>query len=145
MKDAICTGIGIAGSAIAALFGGWDRALQALIIFMIIDYITGIVVAAVFKKSSKTENGALESKAGWQGLCRKGATLLFVLIAAQLDMVIGTNYIRDAVCIGFMANELISITENAGTMGLPLPAVIKKAIEILTNKSEKEGNTNENK
>lgn len=65
-------------------------------------------------------------------------TLLFVLIAYRLDLVIGTNYIRDAVIIGFVANELISIVENAGLMGLPLPQIITKAIDVLTKKSEEE-------
>lgn len=63
-------------------------------------------------------------------------TLLFVLIAYRLDLVIGVNYIRDAVIIGFIANELISIVENAGLMGLPLPDAINKAIDVLTQKSD---------
>ena len=70
-------------------------------------------------------------------------TLFFVLIAYRLDLVIGTNYIRDTVIIGFIANELISIVENAGLMGIPLPAVIQKGIDILTSKAdqpEKEAN-----
>ena len=66
------------GSALASLFGGWDAALKTLIIFMAIDYITGLIVAGVFKTSEKTENGALESRAGWKGLCRTGVTLLGV-------------------------------------------------------------------
>lgn len=70
-------------------------------------------------------------------------TLLFVLIAYRLDLAIGVNYIRDAVVIGFIANELISIVENAGLMGLPLPTVITKAIDILTKKSESEDKQNE--
>jgi len=78
----------------------------------------------------------LESKAGWKGLCKKGMTLLFVLIAYRLDIAIGTSYIRDAVIIGFMANELISIVENAGLMGLPLPAIINKAIDVLQSKGK---------
>lgn len=105
---------------------------------MIIDYISGIIVAGVFKNSTKTSTGALESKAGWKGLCRKGMTLLFVLVAHRLDLAIGCSYIRDAVVIGFMANELISIVENSGLMGLPLPAVITKAIDILKQKADKE-------
>lgn len=77
----------------------------------------------------------MESRAGWKGLCRKGVTLLFVLIAYRLDLALGVNYIRNAVIIGFMANELISITENAGLMGIPLPTVIQNAIEVLTRKA----------
>lgn len=136
MKEMICTGIGVVGGAIAALFGGWDASLIALLLFMAIDYVSGLVVAGVFHKSKKSENGALESKAGWKGLAKKAMTLLFVLIAHQLDVVIGVGYIRDAVIIGFMANELISIVENAGLMGLPLPAAVTKAVDVLTNKAD---------
>lgn len=140
MKEGICTGIGVVGGVIATAFGGWDEALVTLIIFMVIDYLSGLLVAGVFHNSKKTESGTLESRAGWKGLCRKCVTLLFVLIAYRLDLAIGVNYIRDAVIIGFMANELISIVENAGLMGIPLPAVIQNAIDVLTKKSTtKEG------
>lgn len=138
MKDGICVGIGVVGGCIASLFGGWDSALVTLILFMGIDYLSGLVVAGVFHKSKKTDSGTLESRAGWQGLCRKGMTLLFVLIGHRLDLAIGVSYIRDTVIIGFLANELISIVENAGLMGLPLPSGISKAIDILTQKAEGE-------
>lgn len=139
MKQFICTMIGAVGSGIAALFGGWDTGLVSLLIFMGLDYVSGLVVAGVFHKSNKTDTGSLESKAGWKGLCRKCMTLVFVLVAYRLDLVIETNYIRDAVIIAFMANELISLVENAGLMGIPLPAVITKAIDILQKKAEKDG------
>ncbi len=139
MKNTICTTIGAAGGAVAAFFGGWDTGLVTLVIFMCIDYVSGLVVAGVFHNSKKTTSGALESKAGWKGLCRKGMSLLFVLIAYRLDLAIGSNYIRDAVIIGFIVNETISIVENAGLMGVPLPKVINKAIDILTSKSEEKG------
>lgn len=138
MKRIVCTTIGAVGSGIAALFGGWDTGLVSLLIFMALDYVSGLVVAGVFHRSNKTNTGSLESKAGWKGLCRKCMTLVFVLVAYRLDLVIGTNYIRDAVIIAFMANELISLVENAGLMGIPLPAVITKAIDILQKKSESE-------
>lgn len=139
MKEGICFVTGAVGSFIASLFGGFDAAMVTLLIFMAVDYISGMIVAGVFKKSQKTKNGALESGAGWKGLCRKGMTLVIVLIAVRLDMVIKTNYIRDMVCIAFIANETISIIENAGLMGVPVPAVITKAIEVLKEKSEREG------
>lgn len=140
MKEGLCTGIGVVGGFIASLFGGWDASLITLLMFMAIDYISGLIVAGVFHNSNKTETGTLESKAGWKGLCRKCMTLLFVLIAYRLDLALGVAYIRDAVIIGFIANELISIVENAGLMGLPLPAVITKAIDVLTKKAtESEG------
>ena len=139
MKSLITTIFGVIGAFITSLFGGWDAALTTLVIFMAIDYATGLIVAGVFHNSSKTESVALESRAGWKGLCRKGMTLLIVLIACRLDLVMNTTFVRDAVIIGYIANETISIIENAGLMGLPIPAVITKAIEILTKKTEKEG------
>lgn len=138
MKEGLCTGVGVVGGFITSLFGGWDAALITLLMFMVIDYISGLIVAGVFHNSNKTETGTLESKAGWKGLCRKCMTLLFVLIAYRLDLALGVAYIRDAVIIGFMANELISIVENAGLMGLPLPSVITKAIDVLTKKASEE-------
>lgn len=137
MKEMICTGIGVVGSVIASLFGGFDAALVTLLIFMGVDYITGLIVAGVFHNSEKTENGTLESRAGWKGLCRKGVTLLVVLVGCRLDLVMGSNFIRDAVVIAFVANETISIIENAGLMGIPIPSVISKAIEVLKKNAEK--------
>ncbi len=142
MKNGICTVIGIFGSFIASLFGGWDTALATLMIFMAVDYVTGLTVAGVFKASKKTDTGTLESHAGWKGLCKKGVTLLIVLVAYRLDLVMGSSFIRDAVIIAFIANETISIIENAGFMGIPIPAVIKNAIEVLKTKAESEGEDN---
>ena len=138
MKTEICSIIGAIGAAISSFFGGWGTGLTTLVFFMAVDYISGLVVAGVFHNSKKTDTGALESRAGWKGLCRKCMTFIYVLIAYRLDLAIGTNYIRDAVIIAFMVNELISITENAGLMSLPLPDAIKKAIDILQSKG-KEG------
>lgn len=135
-KNIICTILGVIGAAISNLFGGWDAALTTLIIFMAIDYASGIIVAGVFHKSSKSDTGGLNSHIGWQGICRKGITLAIVLIACRLDLLIGTSYIKDAVIIAFCANELISIVENAGLMGLPIPNVIIKAIDVLKEKSD---------
>lgn len=136
MKEGLCTMVGIIGSFIVSLFGGFDAALATLILFMGIDYVSGLIVAGVFHKSNKSETGALESRAGWKGLCRKGMTLIVVLIAVRLDLIIGTTYVRDAVCLAFIANETISIIENAGIMGVPIPAVLMKAIEILKDKQD---------
>lgn len=140
MKNGILTTIGVIGGFVASLFGGWTSSLTTLIIFMGIDYVTGLIVAGVFHSSEKTETGALESRAGWKGLIRKGMTLLMVLIAAQLDLVMQTSFIKDAVIIAYIANETISIIENAGLMGLPIPTTIVKAIEVL---KKKEGEMNE--
>lgn len=91
---------GTVGSFVISLFGGWDSTLQTLLLFMFMDWFTGgIILPAVFKKSPKSENGALESRAGFKGLCRKGMILFYILIAARLDLLLGTSYIRDAACI----------------------------------------------
>lgn len=104
---------------------------------MAVDYVSGLIVAGVFKNSTKTDSGALESRVGWKGLCRKGMVFFYVLIAYRLDLMIGTNYIRDMVVIGFAANELISITENAGLMGVPLPEKVRWAIDVLQGREKK--------
>lgn len=139
MKNGLCSYIGIVGGIISAFFGGWNAALTTLVIFMAIDYLTGIIVAGVFHKSRKTDTGALESYTGFKGLVRKGIQLLVVLIACRLDLLIGgASFIRDAVVIAFITNETISIMENAGLMGVPMPKPIMKAIEILKTKEESE-------
>ncbi len=132
--------LGAIGSFIAQLFGGWTSDLATLIIFMGIDFLMGFLIAAIWKKSGKSENGALSSWSAWKGLCRKCISLLFVLIAYRLDMALGVSYIRTAVIIAFIVNELISIVENAGIMGVPIPGVIAKAIDILKQKSEDNAN-----
>ena len=136
MKNAICTAVGLTGSFIASLFGGWTASLTTLIIFMMVDYFSGLIVAGVFHNSPKTETGALESRAGFKGLIRKFMILIFVLIGYRLDVAVGTTYIRDAVCIAFIANELLSIVENAGLMGIPIPQVLTKALDVLQKKKE---------
>lgn len=128
--------VGSVGGIIASMFGGWTSALTTLLIFMCIDYVTGLITAGIFHKSQKTETGSLESRAGFKGLCRKGMILLMVLVGHRLDLAVGGTYIRDAVCIAFIANETISIVENAGLMGVPIPAVLINAIDILKRKSE---------
>lgn len=137
MKENIfVTIIGVIGGAISTVFGGWSASMTTLLIFMGIDYITGLIVAGVFNNSPKTKSGALESRAGWKGLFRKCVTLLMVLIACRLDMVLNTTFIRDCVVIAYIANETISIIENAGLMGIPIPSVIVKAIDVLKSKAE---------
>ena len=137
MKNLVCISIGMVGAAVSTMLGGWSEALTTLLICMVIDYITGLVVAGVFHNSPKTATGALESNAGLKGLFRKAVMLLFVLIGHRLDVAVGTTYIRDAVCIAFISNEVISLVENAGLMGVPIPEVITNAIDVLKNKEAK--------
>ena len=138
MKQYLCTAVGMLGAGLAWAFGGWDTALIALLICMGVDYVSGSVVALVFHKSTKTETGAYNSAYGLKGLCKKGLMLLFVLVAVQIDKILGLAYIRDAVCIGFCTNEIISIIENLGLAGIPMPAVVRKALEQLQKKQDEE-------
>ena len=134
--------LGVVGGAISSYLGGWDTALQTLIIFMALDYITGLMVAGIFHKSDKTPGGGLESRAGFKGLCRKGMVLLIVLVACRLDLLTGTDFIRDSCVVAFVVNEAISIIENAGLMGVPIPAVITRTLEALKAKEEGGSETN---
>jgi toxin secretion/phage lysis holin len=139
--NVICAFIGAVGAGIASMFGGMDAALITLMIFILIDYVTGLIVAGVFHRSPKTENGALESKAGLKGLLRKGGMLLMVLIACRLDLMLGAHFIRDACVIALISNEALSIIENMGLMGVPIPKPVINAIEVLkdrANEDEKE-------
>lgn len=131
MKQMICTVLGLAGSMLAAAFGGWDTALIALVICMGVDYVSGSIVALVFHNSRKSETGAYNSTYGLKGLCKKGLTLLFVIVAVQVDRLMGSEYVRDAVCIGFCTNEVLSIVENLGLAGVPMPQAVVKALEQL--------------
>lgn len=135
-KAAIMTGAGVIGGMISQAFGGWDAALISLLFFMAVDYLSGLIVAGVFQASDKSASGSLSSVACWQGLLKKGMTLIIVLVAARLDIVLGTAFVRDAVVIAYIVNETISIIENAGLMGLPVPDVIMSAIEQLQGKNE---------
>lgn len=130
---------GAVGALLVQLFGGWTTDLQTLIIFMAVDFAMGLIIAGVFNKSTKTETGSLNSSVGFKGLCKKGVALLFVLVANRLDKTMNVDYIRNAVIIAFIVNETISIFENAGTMGIPIPKIMKKAIEVLKDKTESEG------
>ena len=131
MKEWICMIAGIVGGFITTLLGGWDSALVTLIVFMGVDFFTGVVTAAM-GRSKHTDSGGLSSKAGWFGLAKKVCTLLLIAVAVRMDILLGTTYIRDAVCISFCLNELLSIVENTSLMGVPFPPVIKKAIVLQT-------------
>lgn len=137
MKETVCGILGVIGSAVVHYFGGIDTVLIVLCVFMALDYISGIVVATVFKKSPKTESGKAKSSASLKGLFKKLFMLLLVGVAHLLDIVLGINLIRSGLVIAFVANETISIIENAGLMGIPIPKVLRDAIEILNEQEDK--------
>ena len=134
MKETFCTLLGILGSAVSWAFGGWDAALTALTICMAVDYISGSLVALVFHNSNKSETGSYNSTYGLKGLCKKCMMLLFVVVAVQADNLTGGDFVRDAVCIGFCTNEILSIVENLGLAGIPMPQAVVKALEQLQEK-----------
>ncbi len=129
--------LGVAGSTvITVLWGGWTQPMTVLCILMALDYASGVAVALVFQRSPKTATGGASSAVGFKGLLRKLFLILIVAAAYQIDKVIGTNYLRDAVAIAFIANEALSLIENAGLMGVPIPKVLLRGIDALKAKSE---------
>lgn len=136
----LCSAVGAIGSVIAKALGGWDNAVITLVVLMIIDFVMGLLCALVFGKSDKSKNGALSSKACWQGITKKVCTGLIVVVAHRIDIIVGSDYIRMAVIMAFCVSETISIMETAGLMGI-LPEgvqrVLTKAIDILKNKDNK--------
>lgn len=130
---------GVIASAVTYLFGGWTGVLSTLILFMILDYVTGIVVAAFFHKSNKTESGSLSSVAGYKGLFKKIGILIAVAIANHVDILMGVNgVLLNAIIYGFIANEGLSILENIGNMGVKLPDKLVKALDTLLDQEGKE-------
>ena len=137
-KLLFCGMIGSVTSVLAQVFGGWSDCLTVLLILMAIDYVSGLVVAGVFHKSPKTATGTIESRVGLKGLIRKFFVVCIVVVAHMIDRLIGTNYLRDAAAIAFCLNEVLSIIENVGLMGVPMPKVIIKALEVLKQKAGEE-------
>ena len=134
MKEWICTFTGVIGSVVAGIFGGWDSALVTLLIFMGVDFATCLVTAAM-GKSKKSKTGKLSSSAGWIGLLKKFCVLMLIVVAVRIDILLDTTYIRDAVCIAFCVNELLSILENTSLMGIPYPPALRNAIDVLQEKA----------
>ena len=131
MEKFFCYVLGELGSFISCVHGKCDIPLRTLILFMVIDYISGILIAVFFKKSPKSEKGTLKSDVGWKVICKKGMMLIYVFVGVHLDILMNNDYIGNTICIGFIVNELISIIENAGIMGIPMPTVLKNIIDIL--------------
>lgn len=133
----LIVGVSAVASFIVGELGGWDKGLKALIVFMVADYLAGIVLAGVFKGSTKTDDGGLSSKAGYKGIVRKAGMLLVVFIAVQLDNLLNLGqFTRNAIILLYCANESLSILEKLGLMGVWIPDPIKDAISALKKKGE---------
>ena len=141
IKNSVLAVVAAVGSFAAHALGGWDASMQVLVALMVADYITGVLVAAVWHKSTKSTSGALDSKAGFKGLLKKCMILVLVMIGVLLDQAMGTEYIRMMVVIFFIGNEGISLLENLGLMGVPYPEFLHKALEALHEQGN-QGNQN---
>lgn len=135
------TALAAVGGVVTTLLGTWSLAMTILCVCMAVDYISGLVVAGVFHASLKSAGGGLDSNVGWKGLVRKVATLAVILIAHFVDLLIGTQYIRDAVVIFFTLNEILSILENCALMGVPIPKVLISGLDILKKESKEDDDT----
>jgi toxin secretion/phage lysis holin len=120
----------VTGATVGYLFGGWDALLQILLVFVCIDYISGLLASGV--------EGRLSSKVGFKGIAKKVMIFALVAVAHMIDKALGESHIfRDSVIFFYLGNELISILENAGRTGLPVPDQIKSAVQVLKGKGEK--------
>jgi toxin secretion/phage lysis holin len=119
----------ILGGAITAVLGGWDLALQVLVLFVVLDYLVGLIAAWTEK--------SLDSRIGFRGIAKK--ILLFVPIAIcyALDQVLGQEILRSLAIFFYIANEGLSIIENLGRAGVPVPDALGEALEQLKKKGEK--------
>lgn len=137
VKTGVLTTTGVVGSILLSFLGGWDIALQTLCIFMIVDYLLGLVVAGVYKKSPKSETGGLNSYAGWKGIVKKAITLLLVLLGHQVDLLLGIDYVRNGIIVALIVDEGISIAESYGLTGKKMPEALINALDLLKKEEVK--------
>ena len=139
IKNTVLALFAAIGSMFTGWLGGWDVFMKALVMFMVMDYITGIAVAFLFNNSGKTKNGGLSSVECYKGIVKKMCILALVGVSVAVDNLSGTDFVRSATVFFFLGNEGLSIIENVGLMGLEYPEFIKKALEIFKEQSDKKG------
>jgi toxin secretion/phage lysis holin len=121
--------VGVGGAAASYFYGGWSALLQVLLAFVIIDYVTGVLASAM--------EGKLSSAIGAKGIAKKVLIFVIVAVAHLVDTSLGEAHVfRDATIFFYLANELLSILENAGRVGLPIPPIISRAVQALKGKGE---------
>ncbi|BBW97217.1 phage holin family protein [Geobacillus icigianus] len=124
------TGAAVTGAVVGYLFGGWSELLGILLAFVVLDYVTGVMAAY--------KEGSLRSAVGFRRIPKKVMIFVLVAVGHLIDRAVGTNGLfRDATIFFYLANEVLSIIENAGRIGLPVPEQIQQAVEVLKGKSEK--------
>lgn len=131
MDSVFKTLIAIGGAAASFLYGGWSALLGILLTFVVIDYITGLIAGAF--------EGKLNSHTGFKGIAKKVAIFFIVAVAHMVDVALGgdSHMFRDAAIFFYLANEVLSITENAGKIGVPIPEKLLGAVEVLRGKDDK--------
>lgn len=142
-KFGISAAVGVLSAFATYVFGEWSNDIFALIILMAIDFVMGLLLAIVFRKSPKSKKGGLSSVAAWKGIAKKTCTLLLVAVAYQADILLSTAYIRPTVVGALCASEIISIVENAAKMGImpePVQKLLDKVIDILNTPKGGTGN-----
>lgn len=119
----------IGGGLVSFIFGGWTTLLGVLLSIVILDYITGLIVAYI--------QGNLSSNQGLKGIAKKVVIFALVSVGNIIDIILGSSpFIREAVIIFYIINEVISIVENTGKAGVPIPDKLKKGIKIFKEKSK---------
>ena len=139
MKGYLNTLIGMLGAGLTIVFGELSPMLVALCVAMLIDYVSGMLVALVFKNSPKTNSGKASSEVCIRGLVKKLFMLVLVAMGNRLDLALNVNFVKMGIIYAFLSNEVLSIIENATLMGIPVPEVIKNALDILNGKNSEGG------
>ncbi|CAH1230644.1 hypothetical protein PAECIP111891_06708 [Paenibacillus allorhizoplanae] len=129
----VTTTTGVLGAILTYSFGGWSELLSFFLLAMIVDYVTGI-------GASIKEKSGLSSKVGFIGIFKKFLMAVVVVMAHRMDILLGSNVIMTGSIYFYLANELISITENYGRIGLPLPTQVKQVIQVLKSKGDAPAN-----
>lgn len=128
METTLKTIAAVGGAIASYAFGGWSALLSILLTFVAMDYISGVLAAA--------KEGKLNSNIGIWGIPKKVSIFVVVAVAHLVDTALGESHLfRDAAIFFYLANEALSITENLGRLGAPIPPIIKQAVEVLRGKS----------
>lgn len=122
--------VGMLGALLNYMFGGWNEMTQLLFLLIALDYMTGIAASIKMGKG-------LSSEKGFWGIWRKGLMIVIVMVGHRFDVLLGTDIFMVGFIYFYLANELVSIMENCGILGVPLPTQIRKLIALLKNKDDR--------